>query len=133
MSNRNIKDASKKVSVDLPAAAANVNSDSIDLGENPGLIENVEVEIEVDATSALVDTKDIDIHLEDSADDNTFADIEEFANPVLKVTSDGGGNPVTKLQVRLPRTVNRYIRMNVAVETGGGDVTGQDAHLRLLF
>jgi len=133
MANRSIIDAEKEVSINLPAAAANADSASIDLGQNPDQIENVEVEIDVDATTALVDTKDIDVKLQDSADNSTFADIEEFADPVLKVTSDGGGSSRARLQVRLPRTVNRYIRMNVAVETAGGDVTDNQAHLRLLF
>jgi len=130
---RAIIDAEKEVTVALPAAAANVDSGSIDLGYIPGHIENVEVEIDVDATTALVDTKDIDVHLEDSADDASFADIAVFDNPLLKVTSDGGGSDRTKLTVRMPRTVRRYIRMNVAVESGGGSVIANDAHLRLLF
>ena len=130
---RSIIDAEKQVTVALPAAAANVDSGSIDLGEVPGLIENVEVEIDIDATTALVDTKDIDVHLEDSADDSSFADIDIFDNPILKVTSDGGGSSRTRLRVRMPRTVRRYIRMNVAVESGGGAVTANSAHLRLLF
>jgi hypothetical protein len=133
MSNRNIKDASKQVTKALPAAAASANTDSIDLGPNPGQIENVEVEIVVEATTALVDTKDIDVKLQDSADDSSFADIAEFADPVLKVTSDGGGSDETKLQVRLPRTVRRYIRAVVSVETGGGSVIANNAILRLVF
>jgi hypothetical protein len=134
MSNRNIKDASKQVSVSLPAAAANVNSASIDLGYNPGQIENAEVELAVDETTALVDTKDVDVTLYDSADDSSFAAVAVFAAPLLKVTGvTGNGNDETKLQVRLPRTIRRYVRINVAVETAGGTVTAHEAHLRLLF
>jgi hypothetical protein len=133
MANRSIIDASKEVTLALPAAGANANSASIDLGPNAGQIENVEIEIDVDATSALVDTKDIDVKLQDSADNSTFADIEELANPLVKVTSDGGGSSRTRLQVRLPRSAKRYIQMNVAVESAGGDVTANSAHLRLLF
>ena len=133
MSNRNIKDASKEVTKALPAAAASANSDSIDLGPNPGQIEDVEVEIEVEATTALVDTKYIRVKLQDSADDSSFADIEEFANPLVNIVSSGGGSPETKLQVRLPRTVRRYIRAVSSVEDGGGSVIAQNTRLRLLF
>jgi hypothetical protein len=134
MSNRNIKDVSQEVSVSLPAAAANVNSASIDLGYEPGQIENAEIEIAVDETTALVDTKDVDVTLYDSADDSSFAAVAVFAAPLLKVTGvSGNGNDETKLHVRPARTIRRYIRINVATETAGGDVTAHEAHLRILF
>ena len=133
MSNRNIKDASKQVTKALPAAAASANSDSIDLGHSPGQIENVEVEIVVEATTALVNAKYIQVKLQDSADDSSFADIAEIADPLITITSSGGGSDETKLQVRLPRTVRRYIRAVATVETGGGSVIANNFITRLLF
>ena len=134
--NRSLVDTSQQVSTALPAAAASASSASLDLGFNRNRDENVEVEIAVDLTTILVDTKDIDLTLQMSSDNavaDAFVDVPEFADPVLKVTSAGTGNPETKLQIRLPRSTERYIRVSAAVETGGGDVTGSNFHLRLLF
>ena len=128
---RNIKDASQEQGLALPAANATATTASLDLGLNPGRIENVEVEVSVDATTTLVDTKDIDVTLQESDDNSTFTDV---AGITLKVTGvSGNGNDEAKAQVRPSRATKRYVRASVAVESGAGDVTAAKAHIRLLF
>jgi len=131
--NRRIIDAAFEATVLMAAAAASVNTGALDLGENPDKIENVELEIDIDATTNLVNAKDIDVKIQDSADGSLWADVSVLADPVLKVTSSGGGSPRTRLQLAIPRSIRRYVRANVATETGGGDITANYATLRLLF
>ena len=100
---RKIVDAEKEVSVSLPAAAANANSGSIDLGKDVSQeLDNFLVEVAVDATTALVDGKDIDIHLEDSADNSSFSDLAYYKTAAFKVTGKtGNGSDEKKFQIRL--------------------------------
>jgi hypothetical protein len=132
MGNRAQVDVEKEVTKAMPAAGASADTDSIDLGENPGQLENVEVEIDIPALPALVATKDVTIHLEDSADDSSFADVSELASQTI-TGATGNGAAATKFHFRVPRAIRRYIRANIAVETGGGDNTGVTAALRLVF
>lgn len=135
MSIRNRKDAQKIVTLALPAANANANSDSIDLeAVAPGATaEAIELEVALPATPSLADDKDITIHLEDSADDSTFADIASLASIVdTGVATSQGGAGVTRVY-KLPPDVRRYIRINAAVEDAGGDNTGVSVTVSLLF
>lgn len=132
MSKRKIIDKEKEVTVALPAAAAAAQTAALDLGEGAGFIENVEVEIETPALASLVDDKDLDIHVEHSADGETWADLPEVA--AVKLTGAGGaGVAANKASFRLPSSTLRYIRADFAVETGGGDNTASSGILRLLF
>lgn len=134
MSIRNRRDASFLTSLTLPAAGANANSDSIDLeAVAPGVTaESIEVEIAHPALASLANDKDLTIHLEDSADDSTFADISELAS-VVSTGAGGAGAAAKTVTLKLPSDVRRYIRINAAVEADGGDNTGSAATLDLLF
>lgn len=134
MSIRNRRDANKTVSLTLPAAAANADSDSIDLeAVAPGVTaESFEVEIAHPALANLADDKDLTIHLKDSADDSSFADISTLAS-VVSTGAGGSGAAAKTVTVKLPGDVRRYIRINAAVESAGGDNTGSAATLSLLF
>lgn len=118
---RQLKDKLLQVTKALPAAAANADSDSIDLGE--GVKDHLELELYCPATPALVDDKTITFTFQDSADDTTFATIEELATKVTTGAASAGAAAFTH-RVRLPRTVNRYINVNASVLTAGGDNTG---------
>lgn len=131
---RAIRDELLKVTTALPAAAANADSDSIDLEQASAfpVNEGVDVEIVLPATPDLTDGDTITITLQDSADDNTFASIEELAT--LVVTGAGGtGGPAATRVVRLPSSTKRYINANAAVLTGGGDNTDVSYTLSLLL
>jgi len=128
---RRITDKLLEVSRSLPAAAANNNSTSLDLGEGwKG--ENYELEIEIPALPNLADTKTLTVTVQDSADNSAFAAIPELAT--LVVTGAGGvGSAATKRQLRIPASTRQYIRINCAVASVGGDNTASAAIMRLLL
>ena len=130
---RNRQDADKLVTKAFPAANANNDSASIDLEALVGgRFENVQVEVSVPATTALVADKDLTITIEDSADDSTFAAIPEIA-PFVVTGEYGNGSAAAAFRVRLPPTARRYIRINQAVENSGGTITAQSGTLALIF
>lgn len=116
-----IRDEQLKVTKALPAAAATNYSDSIDLRDSaPGIkMRNAEIEVALPATPSLVDDKTITLTLQDSADDSTFADIEQLAAIVVTGAGGGGGSAVTR-KFKLPEDVKRYVRLKQAVLTAGG-------------
>lgn len=131
---RNIKDNSLIVTKALPAAAANNNSPTLDLGGSASYFQaqHVEVEIVVPATPALVDAKTIIISLQDSADDSSYA----ATDPAISTTLTGAGGvgaAAKTVRFRLPSNVRRYIQFNQAVLTAGGDSTAVSVTYRLLF
>lgn len=124
MANRAIKDTRLQVVKALPAAAANNDSDSIDLGQVlGGNIEGIELEISVPALPDLVEAKTVTITIQDSADDSSFATLAGLSTLVI-TGGTGGGAAATSRVVRLPRITRRYVRFNSAVLTAGGDNTG---------
>lgn len=133
VSERTIRDASLVVTKALPAAAASNNSDSIDLESiGSSVLESIELEIVIPATPSLVEAKTVIVHLEDSADDSTFADIDELGSiTVTGAAAAAGGAAVTK-KFRLPSTTRRYVRFSSAVLTGGGDNTGVSVTMSIL-
>ena len=116
-----IRDEQLKVTKALPAAAATNYSDSIDLRDSaPGIkMRNAEIEVALPATPSLVDDKTVTLTLQDSADDSTFADIEQLAAIVVTGAGGGGGSAVPR-KFKLPDDVKRYVRLKQAVLTAGG-------------
>ena len=119
----------------LPAAAANNSHDGIDLGARtspngvfPG---EVELLIEWPALPALADTKVVTFKVQDSADNSTFADLG------LSVTTaagaGGAGAAAGSKGFRLPKNVRRYVRVNQAVDSAGGDNTARTTTVSLVF
>lgn len=117
----------------LPAAAANNDSASIDLGNTtPGVVADViEVEIAVPALPDLVEAKTVTCTLQDSANDSSFTAITGLSTLVVTGGTGNGASAATRV-VRLPSSVRRYIRVNTAVLTAGGDNTAKSVTLSLL-
>lgn len=132
MSNRILKDADLIKEKALPAAGASAYTDGIDLGQDvlgaDG--DRIEAEIAVPATPNLV-AGSITAQLQDSADNATFANIAGLG--AITVTGGAGGGAATTSQLRLPRATRRYVRAAFAVSADGGDNTGVDGSLSLLF
>lgn len=130
----NIRDAALKVTKACPAAGANHNTGTIDLGcKNPGAsVESFEVEIAIPALTSLADGKTLTVKLQDSADNTTFADIEQLASVVVTGVSSNKGSAASTVVVRLPSDVNRYVQANLAVAASGGDNTAQSVVVSLL-
>lgn len=129
---RALKDADLIITKAMPAAAATANSASIDLEQTPPNELPVEVLIEVPALPALEDGKDATITFQDSADDSSFAAVDQIA--AITLTGAGGaGASATSMRFRLPSDIRRYIRFSAAVEAAGGDNTAVDVTMSLIF
>lgn len=129
----NVRDAELKVTKACPAAGANHNTGTLDLGcTNPGAsVESFEVEIAIPALPSLAADKTLTVKLQDSADDTTYADIEELASVVVTGVLTAGSAAKT-VAVRLPSSINRYIQANLAVSASGGNNTASSVSVSLL-
>jgi len=129
----NIRDAALKVTKACPAAGANHNTATIDLGcKNPGaFVESFEVEIAIPALPSLAADKTLTVKLQDSADDSTYDDVEQLASVVVTGVSTNGSAAKT-VAVRLPSDVQRYVQANLAVAAAGGDNTAKSVVVSLL-
>ena len=130
---RNVKDAKFIATKALPAAAASNQTTAFDLGTRSGFLpEEIECQIVVPATPSLVDAKTITLTIKDSADNNTFAAIPGVGAVVI-TGADGVGAAATTVTLRLPSTTRRYLYLDQAVLTAGGDNTAITTTFQLLF
>jgi hypothetical protein len=133
MPNRRLIDTRKQVVKACPGANANHNSSTIDLEQVVATgLENVMLEIVVPATLALVDAKKLTITVQDSANDSSYAAVAGLATLVITGKTGNGSDAATRV-VALPPSVRRYVQLNIAVENGGGDITGTSVTASLLF
>lgn len=130
---RRLADASNTKVKALPAAAAANASASIDLGSTVlgPIADEIEVLVEIEATPALVDDKTITLTLKDSADDSTFAAIPGIATLVTTGAASAGA-AATSRRYKLPPGTRRYLRLDAAVLTAGGDNTAKNYTLKVL-
>lgn len=117
----------------LPAAAASNNTASIDFGQTilGPLAGDLEVLVEIEATPALVDAKTITLTLKDSADNSTFAAIPTLA-AVVQTGASSAGAAANSVRFKLPPSCRRYLRLDAAVLTAGGDSTAKNYTLKVL-
>jgi hypothetical protein len=134
MISRSIRDAALQVTKACPAAGANHNTPTLDLGStNPGVTaEHFELEIAIPALPSLAADKTLTVKLQESADDTTYTDIAELASLVVTGVSTSGSAAATRT-VRLPSTVKRYLQANLAVASSGGDNTAKSVTITPLF
>lgn len=113
-----------QISTALPAAAANNNSSSLDSGtDNPGrTLSGVEILLEVPATPSLVDAKTIIYTFQDSADNSSWAAVPDLPT-ITSLGAGGVGAAAVERYFKPPITLRRYLRVNQAVLTAGGDST----------
>jgi hypothetical protein len=130
--NRNLSDAGLTVTKAMPAAAANHNTPTLDLGQvTGGDVEAAVIEIAVPALPSLVDAKTVTITIQDSANDSSYAAIDPLISTVI--TGAGGVGAAAKtIRFRLPPVCRRYVQANIAVLTGGGDNTAVSLAMRVL-
>jgi hypothetical protein len=132
---RTLRDANLSVSHALPAAAASNNTSAIDTAQdNSGRIDfpGVELLIELPATPSLVDAKTVTLTLKDSADNSSFSAVADV--PAQVVTGGGGvGGAALAYQFKLPIGLRRYLRLDAAVLTAGGDNTAISYALSFVF
>lgn len=130
MHNRN--DVNWEISRTLPAQNSNNNSTALDLQiAAPQLAgEYSEVEFYIPATTCATG-QTITVTLQDSADNSSFAQVPEAETLVL--TGASNATAATTRRWRLPRSVRRYIRVNIACSATTGDLTAITAKLRVEF
>jgi hypothetical protein len=124
-----MKDALLSITKSLPNAAANNNTNGIDLGRAADVRDNLwrlgYLLVTVPALSDHTNTSVTNLlTLQDSADNSTFANTA----PQIQVQVTGvasTGSVATMFKVPLPPGVRRYIRFNQSVPTNGG--TGSNA------
>jgi len=127
-----LRDLLLDVSRALPAQNNNGNSTAIDLKQvlPDSLPEHFEFQISVPATTTATG-QTITITIQDSADNSTFATVEQL-EPLLLTGASNATAPTTR-NFRLPSDVNRYVRVNIAMSATTGDQTAITAGIRLVF
>lgn len=131
---RNLADASFSKSIALPAAAATAYTPAMNLGQSLiQSLEQIEFEITVPATPALVDAKTITFTVQDSADGTTFAAVDPAISTVITGVATSQGGPATAKRFRLPSQTRQYVRLKIDVLTAGGDSTAVSATLNAFF
>lgn len=130
---RRLQDASLIKTKVLPAAAAANYSDSLDLGSTTlgPVADGIELDISIEATPSLVDDKTITLTVKDSADDSTFTAIPSLAT-LVQTGAGGVGAAAASRRIKLPPSTRRYIRLDAAVLTAGGDNTAKSYTLKVL-
>ena len=129
---RNLRDDCKKTTTALPPAGANATTAPLDL-EQPtaDALESVSFEISVPATPGLVENKSIVLTAFDGA---TAADLAAIVPQITHtITGKATGGAPTVVVFRLPPTARRFVAVNIAVESNGGNLTALDAVASLLF
>lgn len=130
---RNRRDANFEVTKALPAAGANHNTDALDLEQTlGGLLENIAFEIEIPALPDLEDDKTLTVAVQDSADNVSFAALDPAITTIL-TGAGGAGSAAKTVRFRLPPNARRYVALNLAVLTAGGDNTAKSVTFRALF
>ena len=129
----NRRDSALSVVKAIPAAGANANTGTIDIGSaNGAVLDRIEIEVSVPALPNLVGTdKYLTIKIQDSADNITFADVEQCASfAIVGVASTGTTAAVQSY--RLPSDTKRYVQANLAVTSAGGDSTAKSVTVSVL-
>ncbi len=130
---RRLVDQNLEVSQSLPPAAANNNSPSLDLGSDRlgPASDFVELDVFIGATGSLADGTTITLTVQDSADDTNFAALAGLGS-VIRTGAGGAGAGAFTQRFRLPAITRRHLRVNAAVQSGGGNNTASNYGFRVL-
>ncbi len=132
---RSLKDANYVLTPALPNATT-TNSNAFDLAQAVPypVTEKVVVSIASSVGNG-ANNKNINIALQDSADNSTFTNIVQIKAPILSVTdANNAGYPAgAEVQLLLPPNVKRYIRCTMVGEANGGNAANGTLTFQLLF
>lgn len=124
MANHTITDLDLKSTAALPNAANTVNSNSIDLGATTPFPTTDKISVKISHTTATsANTKNINLRLQDSADNATFTNVAVFANPIVSTIGVNTSYSSNSVTIALPPTIKRYIRAVAKGEADGGDAS----------
>lgn len=129
---KTLRDILLDVSRALPAQNTNANSTAFDLEQvSPEVLgEHFELALDIPATTCATG-QTITFTIQDSADNSSFAAVEQCATLVL--TGASNATAATTRNWRLPSDVKRYVRVNIAMSATTGDQTAITAGIRLVF
>lgn len=129
---KSLRDILLDVSRALPAQNTNANSSAFDLEQAvpDSLPEHFELLLDIPATTTATG-QTITFTVQDSADNSSFAAVPALATLVL--TGASNATAATQRFIRLPSTVRRYVRVNIAMSATTGDQTAITAGIRLVF
>lgn len=126
------EDANFTITRALPAQSTNADSGSIDLEDaSPQLVGEVaELLLELPATTCATG-QTITFTIQDSADNSSFAAVTGLSTIVL--TGVSNATAALSRPIRLPRSVRRYVNINVAMSATTGNLTALSATFKLRF
>lgn len=129
---RNLKDANFIKNVALPNAANTVNTNGMDLVQAVPYPVTQYVVLQVNTSQSTgANTKNINIVIQDSADNSSFANIATLA---VKVVAGNATNyPSSSTNYSLPIATRRYVRAQATGEANGGDASDGTLTAQLLF
>jgi hypothetical protein len=133
VSERRLQDESVNQTVTLPSGNATKNTNSVDLGKALPFPITEAFHVKVSTTTATgANNKNITVKVQDSADNETFANIAELGS--LTVTdANGAGFPAGSITVQLPPDTRRYVRAQATGEANGGDASDGNLTVSFLF
>lgn len=132
---RAIRDINYIANIALPNAANTVNTAGLDLIQATPYPTTEYVIAQVNSIGGNgANNKNINIVLQDSADNVTFANVALVAAPLLAVAdNNGGGFANGAANILLPPGTRRYIRAQATGEANGGNAANGTLNLQLLF
>lgn len=128
-----MKDALKKVTVALPNANNTANSNAIDLEQVAPYTVSKQFYVALSSPVAVgANNKNITIVLQHS--DEAAANFTNIAELAAKVVQANTANyPAMTHNVALPPATKRYIRASATGEANGGDASGSNLTVELVF
>lgn len=130
---RAITDLDLKVTATLPNAANTVNSNSIDLGATTPYPTTEKIQARISHTTATsANTLNLNFRLQDSADNSSFTNVAQTANPILRSTGVSTSYAAANVVFMLPPNVRRYVRAVAVGEANGGNASDGTFSLEIL-
>lgn len=140
---RRLQDINYIANITAPIAANVANTNALNLIQATPypVTEKVICQVSMTASSATANSKNINVWLQHtgqltngSIDTTNYANIPQFAIPLLRVTDNGAGTtPAGNTQVLLPPNVKQYVRAQAQGEANGGNAADATVTLTLLF
>ena len=135
---RRLKDVQVKATGAVANVAVQANSNSIDLGQVAPFptTERLIVRLSHGESNGASHNTNVNIVLQDSADDTTFANVSRFPNPAIRTLINNAATPnlaSNSLDLKLPPHIRRYIRSVSIGEANGVDGAAVTNTIELLF